>query len=222
MIAASPSTAVAHTFRTVYGDGPGDVETEKCGVEPLSKNARSFAWIEWEHIVPASLTPARQVSCWQERQRFDSCRKANGSYLTARDCCETVSRRARTILFDLHNLAPSIGQVNWYRTNDRYGEVEKNYESWLGCDARDQLGGQPDRNKLARFEPPDCVKGDVARVWFYMHDKYNVHINDAERHMFSNWSAKDPVTLLEQQRDRRIAAIQGDSNPYVWPTPRRQ
>jgi endonuclease I len=40
-----------------------------------------------------------------------------------------------------------------------------------------------------RFEPLDCTKGDVARVWFYMHDQHGVVIPDAEWNMFVGWDA---------------------------------
>ncbi len=55
----------------------------------------------------------------------------------------------------------------------------------------------------------------MARVWFYMHDQHGVVIPDAEWKMFIDWDASDPVSSWELERDRRVAAVQGNSNPYV-------
>ena len=196
-------------------DGSGDIDLDACGLTPLEKRQRNARQVEWEHIVPASLMPARGFSCWQEPQRFQACIEKDGDIIGGRACCEKASPTAKTMIFDLHNLAPSVGQLNQYRSNDRYGEVEDDYETWIGCPARDQNGVSSDRSGQARFEPPDCVKGDVARVWLYMHDVHGVRIDDGEHAMFLRWSASDPVTPWEQERDRRIAAVQGNSNPYV-------
>ncbi len=114
---------------------------------------------------------------------------------------------------DLHNLAPSVGQVNAYRSYDRYGEVLDGQDvvSWGTCDARDQ--GGTSQNGL--FEPPDHVKGDVARIWLYMRDTYRVDIPPPECRMFVNWSKGDPVSKWEKVRNERINQIQKTSNPYV-------
>ena len=85
-------------------------------------------------------------------------------------------------------------------------------EQWPGCDVQHLRA-----TKLADhlFEPADCTKGDLARVWFYMHDQHGVVIPDAEWNMFVDWDAADPISTWELERDRRVAAVQGNSNPYV-------
>ena len=45
-------------------DGSGSVDHQACGyVSPQSHASRANR-VEWEHIVPASLMPARQFDCW--------------------------------------------------------------------------------------------------------------------------------------------------------------
>ena len=68
---------------------------------------------------------------------------------------------------------------------------------------------------MARFEPPDCVKGDVARIWLYMHEIHKVQIPTEEHAMFLIWAASDPVSPWELKRDGLIANVQGNSNPYI-------
>jgi deoxyribonuclease-1 len=182
-------------------------------MSPLPKYMNRSRRIEWEHIVPASLMPAHEFACWQNPEQFDDCHEADGDVIRGRACCEKISLAARLMIFDWHNLAPSIGQVNAYRLNDRYGMVaDDTAEQWPGCGAQHFRASSASDH---RFEPADCTKGDVARVWFYMHDQHGVVIPDAEWNMFVEWDATDPVSSWELERDRRVAAVQGNNNPYV-------
>ena len=195
-------------------DGSGTVTLADCEMAPLEKNQKSATRIEWEHVVPASLMPARQMSCWEKPHQFKRCKNKAGTKVTKkrRDCCEAAVPPARKMILDLHNLTPSIGQVNQYRKNGRYGVVEGG-ESWPGCTVED-TGGLADGPEHL-FEPADCTKGDVARIWFYMHDRHGVVIPDAEWDMFVDWAEADPVSPWEAERDRRIGLVQGNNNPYV-------
>ena len=194
-------------------NGSGDIG--KCNFKPLEKKPKSATQVEWEHIVPASLTPARNYMCWKKPENYKACVRKNGKDIGGRNCCEKINAKAKRMIFDLHNIAPSVGQLNQYRSNDRYGEVEKDYETWGGCTARDQNGPKTDSKGEARFEPPDSVKGHVARVWLYMHKCHGVSIPNEESKMFKKWSKDDPISSWEKTRDKRINEIQGNSNPYV-------
>jgi len=138
-----------------------------CGITPHPRKATGDPTlrIEWEHIVPASLMPARQMACWTNPEQFSTCVTSSGKVQSGRSCCEEIPV-AQKMLFDLHNLAPAIGQLNQYRLNDRYGMVSDTapeLEPWPGCDTQHLHA-----SSLAdhRFEPANCVKGDVARIWF--------------------------------------------------------
>ena len=158
---------------------------------PPQSHASRAGRVEWEHVVPASLMPARQFNCW-----------VNGS----RDQCERNDPRAQAMLFDLHNLAPSIGQVNALRSNDRYTEIPGDPSGFGSCPIQDESGA---------FEPPDCLKGDVARIWLYMSFCHGVVISQEERDMFERWSGNDPVSRWERQRARRIFDYTFVQNPIV-------
>lgn len=192
----------------VNDDGNRTANFNECGIlnfpDSYSKNREN---IEVEHIVPAALTPARQKKCWTERKKIEQCENKS-----SRECCILTSSLGRRMLLDFHNLAPSLHQINRFRSNDRYGEVGKKVVLWEGCDVLDENGTSKEEGK---FEPPDCVKGDVARVWLYMKDKYRVFIPEKEYKMFLTWALIDPVSAWERLRDKRIQEIQGDSNPYV-------
>ncbi len=172
-------------------DGSGDVDHQACGYQTADKWQNVADAIQWEHIVPASLMPARAFDCW---------------VLGGREKCEREDPRAQGMLFDLHNLAPSIGQVNQYRRNDRYTEVDSGGDIFGQCPARDE--GKA-------FEPPDCIKGDVARVWLYMSFRHGVVIPQDERDMFEEWAENDPVSPWESEREDRVFKYTFVHNPLV-------
>ena len=194
-------------------DGSGKVNLSDCSMQALPKKKSTAKRIEWEHIVPASLMPAREHACWDQSENFPECVSVSGNVTTKRDCCVRVKDEFRNMTFDLHNIAPSIGQVNQYRSNGRYGVAGEGSEQWPGCEAKDMGGVAHGPENL--FEPPDCMKGNVARVWLYMSDTHGVVIPDSERIMFLQWDRLDPVSAWEKTRDIRIKAEQGTANPYV-------
>jgi endonuclease I len=81
------------------------------------------------------------------------------------------------------------------------------------------------------FEPPDEVKGDVARALFYMDVRYDGEegadlvlvdrwTRDGEPALgrlctLLAWHEQDPVDDAERRRNGRVAAIQGNRNPFV-------
>lgn len=194
--------------------GGGKVDMAACGLDILPGTAQSVPMIEWEHIFAASLMPARQMGCWDFPERFDKCVERDGDVLSGRACCEHVNSEAMGMIFDLHSIAPGAAQINQYRLNNRYGEADESFETWgPNCGARDQGGS--DGNYENWFEPPNAVKGDVARVWLYMHDVHGVVIPDEEWEVFRQWSACDPVDEWEIARHLRISETKEVHNHYV-------
>ncbi|WP_025897213.1 endonuclease I family protein [Sneathiella glossodoripedis] len=189
----------AHTFycRCHYtsdedSDGSGKItDTDICGYVAPDKHKHRAGRVEWEHVVPASLMPARQFPCWTEHDR---------------NYCERNDAAAQVMIFDLHNLVPAIGQVNALRGNDRYAEIEGEVRNFGDCPIEDTRDS---------FEPGDNQRGDVARIWLYMSDRHGVEIPEAERAMFLRWHENDPVSDWEREKNRRVKAVQGNGNPYV-------
>ena len=188
-------------------DGSGDVDPAACDIPVQSLFTSAADRIEWEHIVPASHMPARMFSCWADSTQILACSESG------RGCCEDVSLSARLMIYDLHNLAPSVGQINQYRKNGRYGEISNPDDTWGSCPIKDMGGLANGPEHL--FEPADCTKGDVARVWLYMHQTHGVLISDDELIMFHEWNDLDPVSEWEKTKHDRILEIQGTANPFV-------
>ena len=181
------------------GASGGSIDQHSCGYNSngQSHSARAVR-LEWEHVVPASLMPARQSSCWNEG--LPQCREGG------RSCCEKHDSNAQAMIFDLHNLTPSIGQTNALRSNKPYGVVESSVGTLGDC--------QFEWNRDL-VEPADSVKGDAARVWLYMALEHGLELTGEQIAMLIDWAVNDPPDAFEFLRNGRIKEIQGNSNPFV-------
>ena len=61
----------------------------------------------------------------------------------------------------------------------------------------------------------DNIKGDIARIYFYMSDKYNVRLSKQERKMMESWNKLDPVDKWEILKNNRVKRLQGNKNKYI-------
>ncbi|ANU10817.1 deoxyribonuclease I [Planococcus antarcticus DSM 14505] len=121
---------------------------------------------------------------------------------------------------DIHHLRPTDVQVNGLR-----GNLDFDYGGTAvsGCDGC--------LRTTTSWEPPDDVKGDVARMLFYMVVRYesgdavDLELNDQVNNgstpyhgkisVLLEWHAQDPVSAWEQQRNEKIEDIQGNRNPFI-------
>lgn len=184
---------------TSAGGSGGTIGLESCGYDGSeSSHANRASRLEWEHVVPASLMPARKFACWNGR--LQACNEPG------RDCCEKHDPTARAMIFDLHNLVPSVGQANALRSNSRYGIV----------DGEDRKLGRCDFEWASDLtEPAPLIRGDVARVWLYMYSHHGLEISEDELAMFLIWSQRDQPDEWEVERNNKIKEVQGNSNPWV-------
>lgn len=184
----------------------GVIDVPGCSYEIQSDEKRGNR-LEWEHVVPAArLGQWRQ--CWQQREQFPECYKANGKLRTGRDCCLKVDAGFKLAHNDLHNLTPSVGEVNADRLNYPYGIVEGEDLEYGTCDF--ELGQDP---HIA--EPAEGVRGNAARIWLYMAEMHGTALTTAERRMFELWAEADAPDDWERERDSRIQEAQGNGNPFV-------
>jgi len=183
---------------TPKSNSGGVIEVEPCDYEIRKSETRGNR-LEWEHVVPASFF-GDFLPCWTEGH--PDCKKKG------RACCGKVDKKFHEAEVDLHNLVPSVGEINGDRSNYQYGLVEGEPRAYGGCDF--ELDGDP-----KKAEPKEEIRGDIARIWFYMIDSYQVPISEERLSMLREWSASDPVDSWEKERNKRIKAIQGNGNPYV-------
>lgn len=173
------------------GRSGGRVDFSSCGYEVRAQENRAQR-IEWEHVLPAYAFGS-QLQCWQ-----------NGG----RKNCVNSDPVFREMEADMHNLEVSVGEVNADRSNFRYGVLPSTPVQYGACTTRTDF-------QQRVTEPRDEVKGMVARIYFYMHDRYGLSMSKAQQQLLMVWDRQYPVTAWELERDRRIARIMGHSNPFV-------
>ncbi|NRQ41653.1 endonuclease [Rheinheimera sp. YQF-2] len=162
-----------------------------CGYQ-VRKNGQRANRIEWEHVMPAHHF-GHQRQCWQDGGR--------------KNCVKTDSV-FRAMEADLYNLVPAIGEVNGDRSNYRFGVLPSTPAKHGACPVKVDF-------KQQVFEPAPPVRGDIARIYFYMADKYKLNLSRAQQQLFIAWHRQDPVTAQERQLNQRIQQHMGHDNPFV-------
>lgn len=172
------------------------VDLESCQYRVDDRHEDRAHRVEWEHIFPA-YNIGHQRQCWQNPPETRS----------GRQHCEETDPVYQVAATDLHNVLPAIGQINALRSNYRYAEISGEFR---------KFGPLCDFELMGRsVEPRDAIKGAVARVWFYMRDTYNIALSSRDARLLAAWNNRFPPAEWELERDRRIAEVQGNTNPYV-------
>lgn len=128
---------------------------------------------------------------------------------------------------DLHHLRPTDASVNSTRSSLDFDEGGKKVNDVYG------VGSTYCYYDSDSFEPRDEVKGDVARIIFYMAvryegDKYgepdlelNDYVNNGSRpymgklSILLKWNKEDPVDDFERNRNEVIFSYQRNRNPFI-------
>ena len=133
---------------------------------------------------------------------------------------------------DVHNLKPADVSINSTRNNrdfDDGGEAVSDSSPPTGYD------GSTDCFKTSTtFEPPDSLKGDIARIIFYMVVRYEGENGEVDLEMVNyadsspsgepyhgvqstlySWHVADAVSSFEQNRNDVIYSYQGNRNPFI-------
>jgi len=173
-----------------------------CNVK-VRKNATRAKRIEAEHVIPASHF-GQHRQCWREKMCTDS----KGKAFKGRKCCNKIDKVFKTAHNDLHNLFPAVGEINGDRSNYKWGMISGEKRDYGSCDIEVD-------SSIRRAEPPENVRGDIARVYFYMSDTYNINLSSQQKKLFKAWNKQDPADAWEKERNLRIEKVQGNKNPYI-------
>ena len=119
-----------------------------------------------------------------------------------------------------------MGQRWSFCVNDRiFGELPKTHHYIVWTPDQPHLIDGEERNygscdfeidtgeRVA--EPKIDVRGDIARVYFYMRDTYDLKYPDALSERLAAWDKADPISDEEKLRNQRIQEAQGSSNPLL-------
>jgi len=138
--------------------------------------------------------------------------------------------RANPMKSDIVHVLPTDCYVNGRRGSYPFGEVgtttytSKNGYSKLGSCKTPGYSGTV-------FEPNDEIKGDIARIYFYMATCYEDKITSWSGEVFTGtkyqpmaqwtydmmmrWSKQDPVDEVERARNNAVYTVQKNRNPFV-------
>ncbi|MFD2178717.1 endonuclease [Veronia pacifica] len=170
----------------------GNPDLNACGYNVRKQQKRADR-IEWEHVVPAWQF-GHQRQCWQDG---------------GRKVCSKKDLTFRLMEADLHNLVPAIGEVNGDRSNFRFSQWNGDSGAFYGqCQFKVNF-----KQRVA--EPPAQSRGAIARIYKYMQKEYGFKMAKAQTQLMNAWDKTHPVSAWECERDRKIAAIQKNHNPFV-------
>ena len=174
------------------------------GYIPKRKSSRARR-LEWEHVVPIG-SFGYKFSEW--RDGHPECLDTRGRPFKGRNCAEKVNAKFRYMQSDLYNLVPAIGEIRGIKSNTAYGMIPEEKQAYGDCDIEIAFG---------KIEPPSEVRGDIARIYFYMDWAYPGYdiLSLENTKLFKAWDKRDPVDDWECERARRIEAVQKNENPFV-------
>ncbi|KAA8669227.1 endonuclease I family protein [Vibrio gigantis] len=142
--------------------------------------------------------------------------KSNGGFNDSRASAYT----------DIHHLRPTDSSINSERSNLEFDN------GGSPTSESPEAGNKKDSDS---FEPRDEVKGDVARMMFYMATRYEGKNDDDASNpdlelvasvvdngtalgnvcRLLEWNIQDPIDDFEFNRNTKIQDIQGNRNPFV-------
>lgn len=174
-----------------WQSGKGTPNLTECGYK-VRKNGPRASRIEWEHVMPAQQFGSH-LACWKNGGRKE---------------CGSDDVLFKKMEADLFNLKPAIGEVNGDRAHYRFAMLPKASSPYGACEMKIDF-------KARLVEPREAIRGDIARIHFYMSDKYNLPLSKAQQQLFMAWHKADPVDAKERALQARIAQQMGHSNEFV-------
>jgi len=171
--------------------GKGIPDLKGCGYQ-IRKNGPRANRIEWEHVMPAQQFGS-PLACWKEG---------------GRERCGKVDALFKQMEADLFNLKPAIGEVNGDRAHYRFSLLPTQAPQYGTCQVKVDF-------KSRLVEPRAEIRGDIARIHFYMADKYQIPLAKAQQQLFMAWHRQDPVDETERKLQQRIAQQMGHANDFV-------
>ena len=164
---------------------------------------------------------------------FGSYKKEGDAYNREHTVPQSWFNEKSPMKSDIVHVVPSDGYINNMRGNLPFGEVDKSKSYKSSANEYSLCGPCATEGYYGTvFEPNDEVKGDLARIYFYMATCYEDQISgwsggifgtsskypgiaDWQLDMLLLWSAIDPVDDVETDRNEACYDVQKNRNPFV-------
>ena len=137
--------------------------------------------------------------------------------------------KANPMKSDIVHVIPTDCYVNNRRSSYPFGEVGS--IEWSSKNGYSKLGSCKTSGYSGKvFEPNDEIKGDIARIYFYMITRYEDKCGNWSGGVFTKtypglvswtlnmmmrWSKEDPVDAREIARNNAVQETQWNRNPFV-------
>lgn len=145
---------------------------------------------------------------------------------------------------DLYHVRAVLSDVNTRRGNGKFYEFKSTDIKYQfpSYEVPYKITVDQDADYANKFEPADCIKGDIARLLVYVYTHYaaigdNSEVSDEVRsylgaldfrqvfnsayslndiyEILVRWNENDPVSADEKLRNDTVEKIQGNRNPFV-------
>jgi deoxyribonuclease-1 len=182
--------------------------SRSCGYKTRADEGRART-VQWTHVVPARSFGSERA-CWTT----EACTRDDGTRFGGIECCRAQDKDFAAIENDLFNLVPAITEVAEDRSDYPFGEVAGEPRLYGACDL------EVDAAK-GRVEPPNRVRGDIARIHLYMNAAWGdaVPLTAEQRAELEAWHKDDPPDAWEIERAAKIQEIQGVGHPWIEAAP---
>lgn len=128
---------------------------------------------------------------------------------------QSLFQKALPMRSDLHHLMATFMHPNSVRGHMPFGIVtgKPDYENKAGAKRGNGV-----------FEPPDAVKGRIARGMLYFYSRYkdsrmfgrtSVVFWNQQIELFMDWNRRFPPDAFEARRNDLVEAYQGNRNPFI-------
>ena len=118
--------------------------------------------------------------------------------------CRSDNRDYQRMASDLHNIYPEESRF----------EIERGAAKFEDLNPKTPEEGCGYKRAFGVIEPPDRIKGDIARALLYMHATYQLPLY-GDLNQLKRWNRLDPPSISEMDRNLRIADIQGNENTFI-------
>lgn len=153
--------------------------------------------VEIEHVIPASWA-LKSNGKWRQCTLSERPKKQS-----KREFCQDNDLDYRNAHNDLVNLYQSVGAINGKRSAKPFAEK-------LSGQKGETFRGNLNASISSRVIVPDpSIRGDIARIAFYMARHYGVTYSTRQSSLFEQWNVSDPLSKSEAWRCEKIRKIQG-------------
>jgi deoxyribonuclease-1 len=152
------------------------------GYKPKKQWKRAHR-LECEHVVPAH---AFGQSFREWREGHPECVDSRGKSFKGRNRARKMVHMFRYMESDMYSLVPAVVEINGLRSNYSFSIISGEKREFGRCDMEIEA---------RKAEPPQSVRGNIARIYKYMEAAYPGQgiISKKNRKLFEAWDRQDTV-----------------------------